>query len=372
MNAADPAADHRLMGLALALGRRRLGRTWPNPAVGAVVAGEDGRILGVAATAPGGRPHAEPVALAMAGEAARGATLYVSLEPCSHHGRTPPCAEAIVAAGPTRVVSAIEDADPRVAGRGHAVLRAAGIVVATGLRAEEAAIDHRGHLMRVRVGRPWLTLKLARTPDGFAGEPGTRLLVTGEAANARTHLMRAHADAVLVGIGTAASDDPGLDVRLLGLAGRSPVRMVADPRLRLDLAGRLVRTAGERPLWLLCRQDADPDRERRLADAGATVLRCPVRGDGIDLSAALSRLGDFGLTRILCEGGPVLGEKLAEAGLVDELVLLTGTMPLGRPGLPALGPRLRALASRRPVAVSFAGGDLVETFEGTIPCSPAS
>ncbi len=368
----DPAADHRLMGLALALGRRGLGRTWPNPSVGAVVVAPDGTILATAATAPGGRPHAEPVALAAAGAAARGSTLYVSLEPCSHHGRTPPCAEAIVAAGPARVVTALEDPDPRVAGRGHALLRAAGIAVTVGTRRDEAIHDHRGHLMRARAGRPWVTLKLARTPDGFAGERGRRLLVTGEGANARTHLLRAQADALLVGIGTVAADDPRLDVRLPGLADRSPIRVVVDPSLRLGAATRLVASAGERALWLLCGLDADPERERRLVEAGAVVLRCPGEGGLLDPAAALRALGAAGLTRVLCEGGPTLGEALAKARLVDDLVLMTGRTRLGRPGVPALGPHLQALVARPPVAVATVDGDTIATFEGPMPCSPAS
>src|SRR5271154_2666036 len=202
------AADQRFMELALALGRRGWGRTWPNPAVGAVVV-KDGVIVGRGWTQPGGRPHAEPVALAQAGEAARGATLYATLEPCSHVGKSPPCADAIIAAGIKRVVSAIEDPNPEVAGQGHARLRAAGIAVDVGLCAAEAAHDHSGHFRRIRDKRPHVILKLAVSADDKIGAVGHKpVAITGEAARTRVHLLRAQCDAILVGIGTVLADDP--------------------------------------------------------------------------------------------------------------------------------------------------------------------
>src|SRR5918997_3947425 len=214
-----PASDARFMRLALSVGARHLGRTWANPSVGAVLVDQErGTVLAQRATGEGGRPHAERVALDAAGPAARGATLYVTLEPCSHHGRTPPCADAIVAAGIARVVGALDDPDPRVAGLGYARLRAAGIAVTVGVGAPEAARAHRGHVLRGTEGRPALTLKLAQTADGFAARrSGPRLLITGERANARVHLLRAHADAVMVGVETVNADDPLLTVRLPGL-----------------------------------------------------------------------------------------------------------------------------------------------------------
>ncbi len=235
------AADRRFMALALSLGRRGLGRTWPNPAVGAVIV-KDGVIVGRGWTQPGGRPHAEVEALRRAGEAARGATLYVTLEPCSHHGKTPPCADAVIAAGIARVVSALEDPNPEVAGEGHARLRAAGIAVEVGVGAEEARRDHAGHIRRMRDGRPHVMLKLAISADGKAGAAGRKpVAITGEAVRERVHLLRAHSDAIMVGIGTVLADDPMLTCRLPGMAKDSPVRIVADSMLRLPVHSRLVR-----------------------------------------------------------------------------------------------------------------------------------
>jgi diaminohydroxyphosphoribosylaminopyrimidine deaminase/5-amino-6-(5-phosphoribosylamino)uracil reductase len=222
------AADTRFMQLALALGRRGLGRTWPNPSVGAIIV-KDGVIVGRGWTQPGGRPHAEVEALRRAGEAARGATLYVTLEPCSHVGKSPPCADAVIAAGIARVVSAIEDPNPEVAGQGHARLRAAGISVEVGLGAADAARDHAGHFRRIRDKRPHVILKLAVSADEKIGAAGGKpVAITGEAAKARVHLLRAQCDAILVGIGTVQADDPQLDCRLPGMEKRSPVRVVLD------------------------------------------------------------------------------------------------------------------------------------------------
>src|SRR5712672_3734234 len=247
--------DQRFMSLALALGRRGLGNTWPNPAVGAVVVRHDGEpvIVGRGWTQPGGRPHAETEALRRAGAAARGATLYATLEPCSHHGKTPPCIDAIMAAGIARVVSALEDPNPRIAGAGHERLRAQGVAVDVGLGAEEALRAHAGHFRRVRDGRPHVTLKLAVSADGKAGLPGRRpAAITGEEARTRVHLMRAMNDAVLTGIGTVLADDPLLNCRLPGMAERSPVRVVLDSVLRLSPKSRLAASARATPLWVLC------------------------------------------------------------------------------------------------------------------------
>src|ERR1700722_6307258 len=242
-------ADRRFMVLALALGRRGLGRTHPNPAVGAVVV-KDGVIVGRGWTQPGGRPHAEPVALAQAGSAARGATLYVTLEPCSHVGKSPPCADAVIAAGIKRVVSAIEDPNPEVAGQGHARLRAAGITVDIGTGAAEAVRDHAGHFRRVRDKRPHVILKLAVSSDDKIAAAGHKpIAISGEAAKARVHLLRAQCDAILVGIGTVLADDPLLTCRLPGMETRSPVRVVLDRSLRISGSSRLVHSARQTPLW---------------------------------------------------------------------------------------------------------------------------
>ncbi|WP_325169988.1 bifunctional diaminohydroxyphosphoribosylaminopyrimidine deaminase/5-amino-6-(5-phosphoribosylamino)uracil reductase RibD [Methylobacterium sp. C25] len=362
------AADQRFMRLALALGRRNLGRTWPNPSVGAVVV-KDGVIVGQGVTAPGGRPHGEPVALAMAGDLTRGATLYVGLEPCSHHGRTPPCTDAITAAGITRVVSAIEDPDPRVAGRGHALLREAGIAVETGLLRDDAVRDHRGHISRITRGRPSLHLKLARTQDGFAAHAGNdRLRITGPLADGAVHLWRAHADAILVGIGTVRADDPALTVRLPGLAERSPLRVVLDSDLRLNSAYRLVRGAREVPTLAISTRNAPAHAKRMLASFGVEVVCVDAGPDGrVDLHAAMSALAERGITRLCSEGGPSLADALGAADLVDVLTVFTGPTAIGAGGgLPAIGPHLdNALATGhlREAESLMLGPDHAVTYE---------
>ena len=332
--------DARFMAAALALGRRGLGFTAPNPSVGALIV-RNGVVVGRGVTQPGGRPHAERRALTEAGEAARGATLYVTLEPCSHHGVTPPCAEAVIEAGLARVVSAIEDADPRVAGRGHALLRQAGIVVLVGVGEVEARRDHRGHFTRVRLGRPMVSLKIARTADGYAAgdEHDSRLLITGEAANARVQILRSMHDAILVGAGTALIDDPLLTVRLPGAAAR-PLRVVLDSRLRLPAGSRLAATAAAWPTLVITTDDAPADRQKALEAHGIEVLRVPSDENGrVELAAALAALGARGVTRAFSEGGPEVGAELIRQGLADEVTLITAPKPLGRAGLPALSAR---------------------------------
>src|SRR5215831_16577680 len=275
MTETDAATDARLMDLALALGRRGLGNTWPNPAVGAVIVRDEGGgpvIVGRGWTQPGGRPHAEVEALRRAGDAARGATMYVTLEPCSHHGKSPPCADAIVAAGIARVVSALEDPNPEVAGQGHARLRAAGIAVEVGPGAEEARRAHAGHIRRIVDGRPHVTLKLALSADRKVGAAGRRpVAITGEAVRAQVHRMRAMNDAILIGIGTALADDPQLTSRLPGMEKFSPVRVVLDTHLRLPPGGALAKSARETPVWVVTA--AEP--AQALRQQGVEVLRAP-------------------------------------------------------------------------------------------------
>src|SRR3954464_15580666 len=267
------AADRRFIALALALGRRGQGRTWPNPAVGAVIV-NDGVIVGRGWTQAGGRPHAEVEALRRAGDAARAGTLYVTLEPCSHHGKSPPCADAVIAAGITRVVSAIEDPNPEVAGQGHARLRAAGIAVEVGLAAAEAARDHAGHIRRIRDQRPHVILKLAVSPDDKIAAAGHKpVAITGDAAKARVHLLRAQCDAILVGIGTVQADDPLLTCRLPGMEAHSPVRVVLDRNLRIPGSSRLVHSARETPLWVMTSNLAEAAAAMKLGAAGAQVIR---------------------------------------------------------------------------------------------------
>jgi diaminohydroxyphosphoribosylaminopyrimidine deaminase / 5-amino-6-(5-phosphoribosylamino)uracil reductase len=333
------AADQRFMALALALGRRGQGRTWPNPAVGAVVV-KDGVIIGRGWTQPGGRPHAEPEALNRAGEAARGATLYVTLEPCSHVGKSPPCADAIIAAGVARVVSAIEDPNPEVGGRGHARLRAAGISVDTGLGALEAARDHAGHFRRIRDKRPHVILKLAVSSDDKIGAAGRRpLAISGEPAKARVHLLRAQCDAILVGIGTVLSDDPLLTCRLPGMEARSPVRVVLDRSLRIPGTSRLVHSARETPLWVMTSNVSEAPAAMKLGAAGAQVIRLATTTSaptGLDLVDVLHALSEKGITRLLVEGGARVASSFVAASLVDELWLLRGPDAVGGDGVAAL------------------------------------
>src|SRR5690242_4825682 len=271
------------MNLALVLGRRGLGRTWPNPAVGAVIV-KDGAIVGRGWTQPGGQPHAEVEALRRAGEAARGATLYVTLEPCSHHGKSPPCADAIVAAGIARVVSALEDPNPEVAGQGHARLRAAGIAVEVGLGAAEARRAHAGHLRRIGEQRPQVTLKLALSADRKVGAAGRRPVeITGEAARARVHRMRAMNDAILIGIDTAIADDPQLTCRLPGMEKLSPVRVVLDTHLRLPPGGALAKSARETPVWVVTGPEASDEAAQALRQQGVEVLRAPAQAGRLAL-----------------------------------------------------------------------------------------
>jgi diaminohydroxyphosphoribosylaminopyrimidine deaminase/5-amino-6-(5-phosphoribosylamino)uracil reductase len=366
------ADDVRFMDLALSLGRRGLGRTWPNPSVGAVIVGRDAAgpvIVGRGWTAPGGRPHAETQALDRAGRAARGGCLYVTLEPCSHQGQTPPCIDAIIAAGIGEVVSALEDPNPRVLGEGHWRLAAAGIRVTVGIGAAAARRDHAGHIRRMREGRPHVVLKLAVSADGKAGLAGRRPApITGEAARAHVHLMRATSDAVLTGIGTVRADDPLLTCRLPGMAARSPVRVVLDTKLRLSTGAQLVATAKESPVWVLAGNDADEAASHALQAHGVEVLRTARSSQGtIDLAVALKLLAARGITRLMVEAGPILAAALVRAELVDEAVVLRSPESIGPDGIDALeglpldalthSPRL-CLAARDRI-----GPDTIETFE---------
>ncbi len=372
MTAAGPEADARHMRHALALAARGLGRTWPNPAVGCLIV-TDGRIAGRGWTQPGGRPHAETVALAEAGAAARGATAYVSLEPCAHHGQTPPCAAALVGAGVARVVTALEDPDPRVQGGGHAMLRAAGVAVTTGVEAAAAARLNAGFLLRIREGRPLVTLKLAASLDGrIATAAGESRWITGPEARARVHLMRARHDLVLAGGGTARADDPALTVRDLGI-GWQPVRAVAARSLDVPQGGALERAMARAPLWLLHDPAATPaGRAARWAAAGARLLPVASGPDGrLDPAAMLAALGTAGITRVLCEGGGTLAAALLRAGLVDRLALFSAGLALGAEGRAAVGPlalpTLAAAPRFRPTGIEIVGDDVLHHWERAAP-----
>ncbi len=361
------ADDLRYMRLALSLGRRGLGQTWPNPSVGAVVV-KNGVVVGRGWTQPGGRPHAETEALARAGNDAQGATMYATLEPCSHQGKTPPCADAIIAAGVSRVVSAMVDPNPEVSGQGHARMAASGIRVDVGLCADEAARDHAGHIRRIRDGRPHVTLKLALSADAKVAMVGRQpVQITGETARERVHLMRAMNDAIMVGIGTAIADDPMLTCRLPGMADRSPVRVVFDRDLRLPLKGALASSAGRIPLWVVTRADASAEQERALTDLGAVVIRIPGIGGSIDLAGTLHQLAARGITRLMVEGGPTIAASFVKNDLVDEAVLLHGPRKIGPTGIDALeGLKIEALTRSPRLRLrdsEMLGPDRAEHFE---------
>lgn len=331
-------ADSRFMRLALSLAGRGLGNVWPNPAVGCVIV-KDGRVVGRGWTQPGGRPHAERRALDQAGAAARGATAYVTLEPCAHHGKTPPCSEGLIVAGVARVVSAHEDPDPRVAGRGHAMLRAAGITVDIGLLEAEARALQAGFLSRITQGRPWLALKLASSFDGrIALANGESQWITGPVARGLVHALRARYDAVLVGGGTARADDPLLTVR--GFTPlRQPVRVVAARGLDLPRA-RLAASVPQAPLWLLHGAEAPAEARSYWAGCGAELIEVSDADQGLDPAILMQALGARGLTRVFCEGGGQFAASLMRAGLVDELIGFTAGAVLGadaRPGFGAMG-----------------------------------
>lgn len=352
------SGDQAFMAMAARLGRRALGTTAENPPVGCVIV-KEGAIVGLGWTQAGGRPHAETEALKMAGPAARGATAYVTLEPCAHHGRTPPCAEALVKAGIVRVVAATGDPDPRVSGGGFAILRRAGIVVETGLGAEEAWPALAGFLTRIARKRPYVTLKLALSADGMIAEaPGSRTAITGPQVKARTHLLRAQSDAILVGLGTVLADDPDLTCRLPGLEDRSPIRVVVDSKGAIPLTSHLVKTAPRVPVWLLSLATGP-------VAPGVDVLTCEPDVEGrVDLKDAMTRLAGQGVNRVLAEGGARLARSLLEASLVDELLLFRSPRPLGARGVDGFAglPPDQVMAAFRTGEVERLGDDVLSVY----------
>jgi diaminohydroxyphosphoribosylaminopyrimidine deaminase/5-amino-6-(5-phosphoribosylamino)uracil reductase len=330
------AEDIAHMRSALALARRGVGNTWPNPSVGCVVV-NGGRVVGRAVTAPGGRPHAEPAALDAAGTAARGATAYVTLEPCCHWGRTPPCTDALISAGVARVVIATRDPDPRVDGAGIARLRAAGIVVDEGILRAEADEVAEGFRLRVLEGRPLITLKLASTLDGrIATRTGESQWITGESARRAAHALRGRHDAVMVGVGTVLADDPELTCRLPGYRRLPVVRVVADSHLRVPLTATLVATAQRAPTWVLIREGSDRDRRRAFSDIGVRLIEVQWSTAGLEICAALHALGTAGLTHVLVEGGAQLAASLLRADLVDRIAWFHAPAVLGGDAWPAV------------------------------------
>jgi len=345
------ALDRRFMRQALDYGARGRGTTWPNPCVGAVVTQDtaDGPVVVARGhTQPGGRPHGEATAFDRAGtNAAAGGTLYVTLEPCSHRTvrAATPCVERTILAGVRRVVAAMADPNPLFCGLGFALLRTAGLSVTTGVLEQEAQSAHRGHVLRVTQGRPMVTFKIARTADGYAGGPGgSRIAVSCPAASSWVHLQRAHHDAIMLGIGSVLADDPLLTVRLPGLGGRSPIRVVLDSQLRLPPASQLARTVDQVPVWVIAAETAPIERETALVEVGVEVMRVSADDAGhLDLAEALRLLGTRGITRVFSEGGPTIGEKLAQAGLADEVIVSTSPNALGQTGIVAVRPGLATL-----------------------------
>lgn len=322
-----------MMAIALRLAERGLGQTAPNPSVGSVIADETtGTIIARGWTAPGGRPHAEVEALKRTGRQARGASLYVTLEPCSHHGATAPCADAIIDAGIARVVCAIEDPDPRVAGRGLERLRRAGVAVDRGLMAREAHWMGAGHILRVTERRPLVQVKLAVAPDGSVprGAKGEPTWATSEQSRALGHLMRARADAILVGRQTVIDDDPQLDCRLPGLADRSPVRVVLARQLAGLQASRLMQSADRHPVWIFCGGGTERSATAALESAGARIFRVPEIAGELWLPGVMEALVAEGIAHLLVEGGPMTWAAFSRSGLIDEAVMFQARPQTGR------------------------------------------
>ncbi len=354
---ANKASDITHMRAALALARRGLGSAWPNPAVGCVLV-KDGAVVGRGWTQPGGRPHGETEALERAG---------VSLEPCCHWGKTPPCTDGLLAAGVARVVLPVEDPDPRVSGRGIARLRDAGVEVVTGVLADEARALNEGFFRRINEGRPLVTLKLASTLDGrIATAEGESRWITGDLARERAHLLRARHDAVMIGSNTALADDPELTCRLPGLTDRSPVRIVVDGRLRVPLTATLVATAKATPTWFVTLKGDAPERHRAFRDCGVELIEVARAGETVDLAAAFHELGKRGLTRVLVEGGASLAAALLRAGLVDHIAWFRAPRLIGGDGVPAITAfgidKLASTPHFERVAVEALGEDVLETF----------
>ncbi len=343
----------------LYLARGGMGRCWPNPSVGCVLARADGTAIASARTADGGRPHAETLALERAGSA-RGATVYVSLEPCSHQGETPPCTDALIEAGVARVVAAIEDPNPKVAGRGIARLRGAGVKVDVGLMRSEADAIIAGHRTRHAAGRPWITVKVASSLDGaVAGKGRRRIQLTGERARAYTESLRAEHDAVMVGSGTALSDDPRL---LPQNPGRQPqLRIVLDSKLSLSPDSQLLATTDIAPLWMVHEASAMPPH----AFTGASLVAVDAVAPATPIEAALKALAEQGVGSVLCEAGPTLAQSLIEAECVDRLVWISAGKAIGDDGLAAVAGKTGA---RFQLHETFRiGNDVASHWEPAVP-----
>ena len=329
-------SDERYMALAISLGRRNLGQTSPNPSVGCVLVKND-VIVGRGYTAPGGRPHAETQALKQAGSVANGSTAYITLEPCSHEGKTPPCAQALVEAGVKRAVIATIDPDKRVNGKGISILEAAGIEVKVGVLAEQASLDHAGFFSSQSDCRPWITLKLATSIDGkIATSKGDSKWITGSSARHFVHNMRRKHDAIMVGSGTVISDDPSLNVRDLGTCIQ-PYRIVVSSNLEIPVKSNLTKTIYEQPVWIFHSNEASDERKSKWLDLGAQLFECQVDNFGISMKDIMQKISDKGITRLLCEGGGKLAASLMRSELVDEIVTFNGGLAIGADGFSSIG-----------------------------------
>lgn len=331
---AQEEMDRAYMAAAVRLSRRHRGLTGTNPSVATLVVDDRGAIIGRGVTAPGGRPHAEPFALAEAGERARGATAYVTLEPCAHHGRTPPCAQALITAGIRRVVGGTADPDPRVSGRGYALLRQAGIEVVECVEALAAAEVMSDYLIRSHRKRPEIILKMAISADGMIGRQGAgRVTISCPEAMGRVHVLRAEAHAIMVGGGTVRSDDPELTCRLPGLEGRSPVRILVGGADALTEQSRLIRTLAAAPVWLAPTWGSDPARLAELQARGVHLLAVEEFGAMIALPELFEDLSQRGIMSVLVEGGARLARSLLEERLVDRIILFESAIAIGAGGV---------------------------------------
>ena len=355
------------MGLALRLAARGIGQVAPNPAVGCVII-KQGIVLGRGWTQPGGRPHAETVALDRAGSAAQGATVYVSLEPCAHQGKSPPCADALILAGVSRVVFPIRDPDERVNGAGKAKLERAGIEVVEGVGEVSARRLLSGFISRIVRGRPHVTLKLASSVDGrIATRNGESQWITGEEARRYAHLLRAQHDAILIGVGTVKTDNPALTCRLPGLEGRSPVRVILDSHLVTPIRSDVVKSAREIKTMIIAGDTVPDNAIIEYLDMAVEVHRVALdRAGKVSLFDALKVLGNVGITNVLIESGSALAASFISTGLVDRLMWFRASNVIGGDGLAAVADlfldRL-ALAPRFDrEAIQMVGEDIVETF----------
>ncbi len=359
-------SDEVFMRAALALARRGLGQTAPNPSVGCVIV-KQGRVVGRGFTSPGGRPHAEVNALRTAGEQARGATAYVTLEPCNFTGKSGPCTEALISAGISRVVLGAQDPYAKVNGSGIARLRAAGISVTEGMLREECEAVIAGFATVQREQRPLIRLKLATSLDGqIATADGESQWITGPEARRAAHAMRGRHDAVMTGVGTVLEDDPELTCRIEGFRSAPLVRVVVDSHLRTPLLSKLVRGAAKHPLWILHRDGADKLRRKALEEAGAKLLELPAASAGVDLRAGMRALARNGLTRVLVEGGGTLAAGLLRDGLVDRLAWFHAPCVIGGDGFPAAQAfgiqKLSDMPRFTPVSVRRLGPDILTQF----------